>query len=240
MPRTTLLEFPQEEQAQMLAALRRARYGYLLALHVLLLCAAGHTPTAIAALFVLLALQCLPHSARLWRVGTSSWTVDLDGTLAAPVRTTVLMPWLRRSLGRLAQGGPACLWLVPQTRWSCATLAARVFAAKHRDRQVSAETVRRWLHELGWVWKRAKLIAKDTDPQRVARLGPSPVSFRALWGARDVMVFADELNIHVLPKVGYAWIPKGARELVMTPGQKRQAVFSRGPESCAQGSWCTV
>ena len=33
MPATTLLEIPQEEQDQMLAALRRARYGYLLALH---------------------------------------------------------------------------------------------------------------------------------------------------------------------------------------------------------------
>ena len=43
----------------MLAALRRARYGYLLAFHVLLLCAAGRTPTDIAAVPVLLALQCL-------------------------------------------------------------------------------------------------------------------------------------------------------------------------------------
>src|SRR5438128_8089474 len=49
MPDTTLLDIPQEEQDQMLAALRRARYGYLLALHVLLLCAAGRNPTEIAA-----------------------------------------------------------------------------------------------------------------------------------------------------------------------------------------------
>jgi hypothetical protein len=49
MPQTTLLDMPQEEQAQMLTALRRVRYGYLLALHVLLLCAAGRNPTEIAA-----------------------------------------------------------------------------------------------------------------------------------------------------------------------------------------------
>jgi len=35
---------PQGEQAQTLAVLRRALYGYLLALHILLLCAAGRTP----------------------------------------------------------------------------------------------------------------------------------------------------------------------------------------------------
>ena len=30
--------------------------------------------------------------------------------------------------------------------------------------------MRRWVHEVGWVWKRAKLVAKDDDPQRVERL----------------------------------------------------------------------
>ena len=34
MPRSTLLDLPPEEQVQMLAALRRALYGYLLALHI--------------------------------------------------------------------------------------------------------------------------------------------------------------------------------------------------------------
>ena len=34
MPCTTILDISQQEQAPMLAALRRARYGYLLALHV--------------------------------------------------------------------------------------------------------------------------------------------------------------------------------------------------------------
>jgi hypothetical protein len=36
MPRNTFVEIPQEEQAQMRATLRRARYGYLLTLHILL------------------------------------------------------------------------------------------------------------------------------------------------------------------------------------------------------------
>ena len=33
MPASTVVDIPQDEQAQMLAALRRARYGYLPALH---------------------------------------------------------------------------------------------------------------------------------------------------------------------------------------------------------------
>ena len=49
MPNPTLLDIPLVEQAWMLSQLRQARYGYLLGLHILLLRAAGYTPTAIAA-----------------------------------------------------------------------------------------------------------------------------------------------------------------------------------------------
>ena len=38
MPRSTVLDLAQEEHAQMLAVLRRARYGYLLARHIPLSC----------------------------------------------------------------------------------------------------------------------------------------------------------------------------------------------------------
>ena len=50
MPKVTIVDIPLPEQARMLAELRRARYGYLLALHLLLLCAAGRSPTEIAAI----------------------------------------------------------------------------------------------------------------------------------------------------------------------------------------------
>jgi Homeodomain-like domain len=49
LPNSTFVAISQEEQAQLLAALRRARYGYLLSLHILLLGATGHNPTDIAA-----------------------------------------------------------------------------------------------------------------------------------------------------------------------------------------------
>jgi transposase len=127
----------------------------------------------------------------------------------------MLLPWLRRSLEAVLKAPPRAYgWC--RTRWSCATLAAQL-AAKH-SRTVSAETMRRWLHELDWVWKRAKLGAKATEPQRVERLARIRFHVEHLEG-RDVMVCADELDIHLLPKVGYAWSPTGAREFVMTPGQ---------------------
>jgi hypothetical protein len=98
-------------------------------------------------------------------------------------------------------------------------LAAQL-TAKH-GRAVSAWTVRRWLHELGWVWKRATLVAKDADSQRVERL--ARIRFhREQFPAHEVMVCADELDIHLLPKVGAAWMPQGTPETRMPPGNKEQ------------------
>jgi transposase len=216
MPRSTVLDIPQEEQAHMLAALRRARYGYLLTLHILLLCAAGRRPTAIAAV-LFCSRSSVYRAVRAYRKGTLGLEHD-DGQLAPPVRSTVLLPTLRRSLVALLKATPrAHGWC--RTRWSCATLALTLQAK--RGVTVSAETVRRWLHEMGWVWKRATLVANDDDPQRVTRLARIRWVFEQL--KRDeAMVFADELDIHLLPKVGCAWMPKGTQLAVMTPGQNRK------------------
>jgi putative transposase len=217
MPNSTVLDLPQEEQAVMLAALRRARYGYLLALHILLLCAAGRRPTDIAAV-LFCSRSSVYRTVRAYQTGTLDLAYDARGRLIPPIRTTVLVPTLRRSLLALLKAPPRAYgWC--RTRWSCATLALTLQAK--RGMTVSAETMRRWLHELGWVWKRPKLVARDDDPQRIDRLARIRYVFEQLkpW---ESMVFADELDIHLLPKVGCAWMPKGTQLEVMTPGQNEK------------------
>ena len=230
MPKSTFVEIPPEAQAQMLAALRRARYGYLLALHILLLCAAGRTPTDIAA-----ALFCSRSSVyrtvRAYRQGTLGWDHDAQGRLIPLLCTTVLLPTLRRSLVALLKATPRAYgWC--RTRWSCATLAVTLQAK--RGVVGSAETLRRWLHELGWVGKRAKLVAKDDDPHRVERLARIRYRFEQLKRG-EAMVFADELDSQWLPKVGCAWMPKGTQVEVMTPGQN-QKYYLAGALDLATGT----
>jgi putative transposase len=213
MPSTTLLEIPLEEQAQMRAILRRARYGYLLAFHILLLCAASRNPTEIAA-FLFCSRSSVYRIVRVYRTGSLGIRVDPDGQLSIAVESTILMPWLTRSLGALLKKAPRVYgWC--RTRWSCATLAMTL-QAKH-GLAVSTETVRRWLHEIGWVWKRAKLVAKDDDPYRIERLARIRFVHDNLQ-AHEVLVFADELDIHLLPKVGAAWMCQGTQTEIMTPG----------------------
>jgi transposase len=217
MPKSTCVEIPAEEQARMLAALRRARYGYLLALHILLLCAHGRKPPEIAVV-LFCSRSSVYRAVCAYRKGTLTLAHDDHGRLSPPVRTTVLVPTLRRSLLALLKTTPHVYgWC--RTRWSCATLALTL--QTKRGVTVSAETMRRWLHEVGWVWKRAKLVAKDDDPQRVHRLARIRYRFEQLR-LDEALVFADELDIHLLPKVGCAWMPKGTQLEVMTPGQNHK------------------
>jgi putative transposase len=197
----------------MLFELRRARYGYLLALHIILLCAAGYTPTQIAAV-LFCSRSSVYRAVKAYRAGSLDCLADADTTH----RAGSLTPALRRSLLALLKRTPAAYgWC--RTRWSCATLAAQMLV--QRGVQISAATLRRWLHQMGWVWKRAKLVARDDDPQRIAKLARIRFCIENL-ARRAALVFADELDIHLLPKVGYQWIPKGEVVEVATPGQNQK------------------
>ena len=214
MPGLTILDIPSGEQAQLLAQLRAARYGHLLACHILLLCAAGRTPTEIAA-----ALFCSRSS--IYR------TVDAyrRGELALGLATEAGAPpapaaraSLKRSLVALLKRAPQAFgWC--RVRWSCACLAAEL--KTRRNVSLSQETVRRWLHELGYVWKRARHVARDDDPERIAKLARIRQLIEHLLPT-EALLFADELDIHLLPKLGCEWMRRGTQREIMTPGTNRK------------------
>jgi transposase len=214
VPRTTIVEISPLEQAQMVAEVRRARYGYLLALHILLLCAAQQSPTAIAAV-LFCSRSTVYRVVQAYRAGRWAGLAEAEGIAKGCHRPGArLSPSLKRSvLGILHSAPRLCGWC--RTRWSCATVALELFVRQQLD--VSGETVRRWLHELGWEWKRAKVVAKDNDPQRVEKLARIRLAFEELR-AGVALFFADELDINLLPKVGAQWTPKGEQIEVLTPG----------------------
>jgi transposase len=212
VPRPTIVEISPDEQARMRAALRRARYGYLLALHLLLLCAAGRTPSEVASV-LFCSRSSVYRIVRAYRAGTLRFDEATEHATQQR-RLRLLTPSLKRSVHALLKTTPRAYgWC--RTRWSCATLAVEVQV--RRGIRVSAETMRQWLHELGWEWKRAKVVAKDDDPQRVEKLACIRLAFEHLR-AGAALFFADELDISLLPKVGYQWMPKGEQVEVMTPG----------------------
>lgn len=208
----------------MLAEVRHARYGYLLALHILLLCAAQRNPTEIATV-LFCSRSSVYRVVKAYRSEQLEWTWEEDGR--GQGRPTVLSPALKRSVLAILNSVPRlCGWC--RTRWSCTTIALELRA--RRGLEVSAETVRRWVHAVGWEWKRAKLVAKDDDPQRVEKLARIRYAFEQVR-AGVALFFADELDISLLPKVGYQWMPKGAQVEVMTPGTNEKRYLAGALDS---------
>ncbi|MDQ3254276.1 MAG: IS630 family transposase [Acidobacteriota bacterium] len=201
----------------MLCELRQARFGYLLALHILLLCAKGHTPTEIAA-FLFCSRSSVYRAVEAYRRGE----INLGGRCADPVtppgRLSRYIPSLQRSLLSILKCAPETFgWC--RTRWSCATLAAELKA--RRGITVSQEKVRRWLHELDYVWKRARHAALDSDPERITKLARIRHLIEHVRPS-EMVLFIDELDIHLLPKIGYEWMLKGTQTEIMTPGQNQK------------------
>jgi hypothetical protein len=215
MPRTTIVDIARGEQAHRLAEMRRARYGHLLALHILLLCAAHRRPTEIAAV-LFCSRSTVYRGVRAYGLGQEK---GRDGEAEAgranySWRPTVRSPTLKRSVLAILTTVPrACGWC--RTRWSRAAIALELQA--RRGWTVSAETVRRWRPALDWKGKRAKVAAKEDDPQRVEKRARIRSAFEQVR-AGVALVFAAELDISLLPKVGYQWMPKGTQVEVMTPG----------------------
>ena len=145
MPGKTIIEIPTDLQEKMLAELRQARVGYLLALHSLLLCAKGRTPTEIAA-FLFCSRSSVYRAVAAYRRGE----IPFGNTTAAEVEQPGIVrrsiPSLHRSLLSLLKCAPRAFgWC--RTRWSCSSLAAEL--AARRGVAVSPEKIRRWLHDLG-------------------------------------------------------------------------------------------
>lgn len=112
VPGKTILYIPEDEQELMLRSLRRSRYGFLLSLHVLLLCARGMSPSRISE-----SLFCSRSS--VYRIvdaycrGALSLNCSEDGDfLLGPVRTTVLLPRAEALSSRSAEEASFGLRLV--------------------------------------------------------------------------------------------------------------------------------
>jgi transposase len=110
-------------------------HGYLLTLHVLLLCAAGRTPTEIAT-FLFCSRSSVYRIVHAYHVQRLDTLRDTSSAKAAG-----LSPSLRRSLVAMLRKVPSAYgWC--RTRWSCATLTAQL--TLQRGIVVSASTMRRY------------------------------------------------------------------------------------------------
>jgi putative transposase len=104
-------------------------------------------------------------------------------------------------------------------RWSCETLAEVL--AWEAGVHVSAETVRRTLKRLGYVWRRPRPTVGPVDPDHAAKLAAIHELLENL-PADEAAVFQDEVDIHLNPKIGSCWMKRGQQAEVPTPGNNEK------------------
>lgn len=118
---------------------------------------------------------------------------------------------------RLVAGSPREYgWARPT--WTVELLARQVAALT--DDPLSASTIRRVLRALRARRKRPRPVVRCPwpDEQRRARCA----ALRRLWTQPppgSVVVFEDEVDIHLNPKLGLDWMLPGQQKLVVTPGK---------------------
>lgn len=202
------------EQARLRQELRLPLRGRLLAVAIVLLCSLG-LPVPLITQVLFCSRRTVYRARAHWLQQTGPFA---PGARDARASACPLSGTEQRRLRGWLNKAPAVFgWC--RSRWSCATLA--LTWAQECGRQVSAETMRRWLQALDFRWKRTKPAAKDNDPARASKLARILLLWQNL-GPREALLWADELDLHLLPKSGYQWMAKGTQTEILTPGQNEK------------------
>jgi transposase len=106
-----------------------------------------------------------------------------------------------------------------RSRWCCELIA--VLMLRVHDLQVSRETVRRWLHRGGMVYRRPRPVVKPDEAERRARLAELRQVLADLPD-NETAVFQDEVDVNTNPKIGSMWMFRGRQAQVETPGDNEK------------------
>lgn len=125
-----------------------------------------------------------------------------------------------------------CDWVVeytPQdfgyfrTRWSCEILSE--ILKEQTQTSCTGETVRRWMHRLGFVWRRPRPVVGPSDPFYPDKIRQIRRLLRHL-PTNEIAVFQDEVDINLNPKIGSQWMARGLQAEVETPGNNQKLYLS--------------
>jgi putative transposase len=106
-----------------------------------------------------------------------------------------------------------------RSRWSCELLA--LLLREREGIRLSPETVRRGMHRMEFVWRRPRPVVGLHDPEHGTKLRQIQ-RFIARLPRDETVVFQDEVDVHLNPKIGPGWIVRGEQAEVATPGNNEK------------------
>jgi putative transposase len=170
------------------------------------------------------------HSYRKIRAATFA-----SPTLIRSVKRDFGVGRLGRALGTQVQPDTVAYWLIVavrwllrftprdfgffRTRWSCGLLALLLW--EREGIPLSPETVRRGLHRMEFVWRRPRPVVGPYDPEHAAKQRRIQRLIANL-SSDETVVFQDEVDVHLNPKIGSCWMVCGQQTEVVTPGNNEK------------------
>lgn len=223
---STAISLTPGEQKQLRLQARRSIGRVCERIHYILLFSRGHTAEQIASLYEVDERTVQDWLERFRQHGAAG----LDdrprsgrprlATVAAHVEAT-------RALEATPQEAGA-----EQTLWTRRLLQRHL--TERVDCALSLSTVTRLVHRTGFVWRRPKMVLRQTDPQKAER--EAAIAQTLAEHPAAPRLFMDECDLHQLPVVRGHWQRKGEQKKVATPGNNRkQAVF--GFLEAVSGRW---
>ena len=207
-----------EERKALLAHLRRSPTPDLrLRAHIILLLADAYPWATITAV-----LFCSTRTVARWqrRFVKDRVVGLLDRTPApAPGRAG---RWAAVVVGWVTGKTPRAFGFF-RSRWSCALLA--LLLGQQHGVAVGRETIRRWLHQKDLVWRRPRPVLGRRDPDREVKLERLRQLLRDL-PANETVVFEDEVDVNLNPKIGCMWMTRGQQADVVTPGDNAKCYLA--------------
>lgn len=89
--------------------------------------------------------------------------------------------------------------------------------------KISRTTVGRALRRSGIVWRRARPILLSPLPRRTYGAFRGHITrWLAKAGPGEAVLHVDEMDVHLNPKIGADWMPRGRQKTVRTPGTNRK------------------
>ena len=199
---TSSITLTSDERNTLLDYLRRHPQPELrLRAHIILLLADGHPWELVRTV-----LFCSTRTIARWKDRFEQGRVPalLGQPRGAPLRFATYL--LGIVIAWVTQQTPRAFGFL-RSRWCCQTLV--LLLGQRYQVEVSRETVRRWLHQADLVWRRPRPVLQRQDPEHEAKMDALRQLLLHLPDDETV-VFQDEVDVNLNPKIGSMWMRRGA------------------------------
>ena len=223
---STPISLTAPEQKQLRLQARRSVGRVSERIHYVLLFSRGHAPDQIAALYEVDERTVQDWLERFRQHGAKGLD-DRPRSGRPRLATVAAQTQAKQALAASPQDQG-----VGQTLWTRRLLQRHL--TERAGCELSLPTLTRLIKRLGFVWRRPKLILKQTDPQQTEREAIIAQALAAYPEAPHL--YMDECDLHQLPVVRGQWQPRGQQAAIATPGNnQKQAVF--GFLEAVSGRW---